>query len=249
MTAFDDEVYEQIRAGTQRSARVVAPLLIEELRYAGRPGDPLAGPFEVLDVGCGEGWWSAALAADPRVKEVISIDQASPSVTAPGVRVQALDLERGADTRLVSAPFDLVVCLETAEHLTPAGGDGLVSLLCRLAAPDGVIAWSAAVPGQGGHGHANEQWPAYWDARFRREGWMLIDPLRDVLWERPEVEPWYAQNLLIAAPKRRNGTHWAMHRSPRALVHPAIWEWRINDVRHWRAEALKWETAYEMVMG
>lgn len=233
---FDDAVYDAIRAGARSSARVVAPLLVRE---AVRPhGGALDAPIEVLDVGCGEGWWSAALAELDDVREVISIDSAAPATTAPGVNVQRLDLERGDAVKLADKPFGLTICLEVAEHVSPAAGDELVAMLCRVTDPLGAIAFSAAIPGQGGHHHINEQWPAYWDARFRANGWMLSDPLRESLWDDDRVEPWYRQNLLIAVAPAANGTAWAAGGSPRGLVHPAIWQWRLEDRDHWRETAL-----------
>ncbi len=231
MTAFSSDVYEQIRAGAQRSAAIVAPLLVD---HACSHRGPWRDSLQVLDVGCGEGWWSAALADDPRVAEVVSFDAEQPSIVAPGVTVQRLDLERGP-LKLVGEPFGLVVCLEVAEHLSIAAAPVLVKSLCDATAPTGVIAFSAAIPGQTGHGHINEQWPDYWDERFRACGWMLVDPLRDRLWSDPDVEPWYAQNLLlgIATPVG------ASPRSPRRLVHPTIWEYRVHNTAYWREQATR----------
>lgn len=241
---FDSAVYDAIRAGARSSARVVAPLLVDETI---RPhGVELRVPFDVLDVGCGEGWWSAAIRdASPLVKEVISIDEATPATTAPGVNVQILDLERGDAVHLVGAAFGLTVCLEVAEHVSPAAGDDLVAMLCAVTDPAGAIAFSAAIPGQGGHHHVNEQWPSYWDERFRAQGWRLSDPLRERLWDDERVEPWYRQNLLVAVAPAANGTAWAAGGSPRSLVHPDIWRWRIEDRDHWREKALAAEDAAE----
>jgi SAM-dependent methyltransferase len=244
MPAFQDTVYEQIRLGTIQSADALASMLVRELAAPRGVLTPKP-PFEVLDVGCGEGWWSAALARQPDVSEVISIDQSAPDVTAPGVTVQMIDLERGDAVHLAGQAFDVVLCLEVAEHVSAPAGDSLVAMLCRLVKPNGIVAFSAAVPGQGGHGHLNEQWPAYWDARFREHGWMLADPWRDRIWSDPRVEPWYAQNLLCAVAPAANGTHWATGGAPRALIHPAVYQARLNDVAFWREDALKWKARAE----
>lgn len=233
MTAFSDEVYAQIRDGARRSARIVAPILADELRYT-RRGRVLEPPFRVLDVGCGEGWWGAALLSLGH--DVESIDQAKPEVVAPGVEVLVCELEE--PWTMNRAPYDLVLCLEVAEHLSPAGGDNLVASLCGAAHERSIIAFSAAIPGQTGHGHQNEQWPAYWDERFRSHGWMLLDPIRDRLWDDGDVEPWYSQNLLVAAHGTTNGTWWASSRPPTSLVHPTIWAHRLVDVAYWREVAL-----------
>lgn len=49
--------------------------------------------------------------------------------------------------------FDLVLCLEVAEHLPASAADTLVRSLTGLG---NVIAFSAAIPFQGGANHVNE---------------------------------------------------------------------------------------------
>lgn len=237
--SFDENVYAAIREGSRASAAVVVPrILAEYARPRGAPDEQPKTGLQVLDVGAGEGWWSAEFARHGIVAEVISIDDHASNPSPARVNVQRLDLERGAATSLVGEPFDVVVCLEVAEHLTPAGGDELVALLCSVTTPTGIIAFSAAIPCQGGHKHLNEQWPSYWDARFRANGWRLSDPLRESLWDDDRVEPWYRQNLLIAVSPAANGTAWAAGGSPRGLVHPMIWQWRLEDRDHWREQYL-----------
>lgn len=41
-----------------------------------------------------------------------------------------------------------------------------------------VILFSAAVPGQGGNNHINEQWPEYWCQLFKALGYDVLDPIR-----------------------------------------------------------------------
>jgi hypothetical protein len=171
-------------------------------------------PLSVLDAGCGEGWWSAALMAlSSQVGHVMSVDQAVPDEVAPGVEVVVCDL--GQPGSIGGGPYDLGICLEVAEHLSVAGGINLVASLTR--AVHGVIAWSAAIPGQRGHGHLNEQWPAYWDAEFKRYGWSLTDPFREAWWDDERVDASYRQNLLLAVPGRCPPI------APRALVHPIFY--------------------------
>lgn len=208
MAEFAPHVYAQIRAGAQRSAEVIAPMLLAHLTL---PEDRTPA---VIDVGCGEGWFSSELQA--LGAHVTSIDQAVPPEAARGVEVQAVDLE--GDYVLPRNAYDLAVCLEVAEHLSELAGATLVGELCRTAR---VIAFSAAIPGQGGHGHLTERWPTYWAELFRDHGYVLVDPWRDALWDEPGVEPWYAQNLLLAQRATR-GTL-AEVPAPRCLVHPTVW--------------------------
>lgn len=208
MADFSPEVYAQIRAGTQSSAEVIAPMLLGHLTLAADRTP------EVLDIGCGEGWWSSELQA--LGARVTSCDQAPPPEAARGVQVLELDLE--GDYVLQRNAYDLALCLEVAEHVTPAAGERLVAELC---ASSRAIAWSAAIPGQGGHGHVHERWPTYWAGLFAQHGYQLVDPWRDALWADPDVEPWYAQNLLLAMRSTTAGLDGA--EPPRCLVHPTIW--------------------------
>jgi hypothetical protein len=124
----------------------------------------------------------------------------------------------------VNRRFDLVLCLEVAEHLSPRRAPGLVSDLCRLG---DLVLFSAAVPGQGGIRHLNERWPTYWSLLFEAEDFESFDPIRPRIWHRSEVDWWYRQNVIVFA---RRGTsqaqvmaRWAGD-SPRMLdiVHPEL---------------------------
>lgn len=98
---------------------------------------------------------------------------------------QPLELDRS---------FDLAISLEVAEHLPESAATTFVRSLCALAP---VIAFSAAIPMQGGANHVNEQWPTYWAELFRAEGWLVIDAIRSEIWNNDRVAPWYRQNLLV----------------------------------------------------
>jgi hypothetical protein len=201
---FAGEVYSNIRVGCQRSAAVVAPAVQEIVRAT-----------SVIDVGGGEGWWAAAFAElGPRA---VSIDGGSLEQPAPGVEHVRHDLRDGVPTGL--GVFDLALCLEVGEHLDQEAGDRLVAGLCKLAP---VVLFSAAVPGQGGHGHRNEQWPAYWVERFSSFGFHCSGALRWRFWCDDRVEYWYTQNLLFAThePARFPELFQTPLAEPWAVVHP-----------------------------
>ena len=60
-----------------------------------------------------------------------------------------------------------------------------------------VILFSAAVLGQGGTNHVNEQMPSYWAKKFLRLGYVGIDCIRPEVWENYKVQVWYRQNTLM----------------------------------------------------
>ena len=89
--------------------------------------------------------------------------------------------------------FDLVLCLEVAEHL-PA--DSAPTLIDSLVSLGPVIVFSAAIPYQGGTHHVNEQRPEYWARHFATKEYVPVDFLRRQIWQLHDVEWFYAQNIL-----------------------------------------------------
>ena len=124
------------------------------------------------------------------------------------------------------AVFDPGDSLEVAEHLSPCSAEGFVESLVSMS---DVVAFSAAIPFQGGHHHLNEQWPEYWANIFEKKGYVTIDCFRLRLWNERNVHYWYRQNLLLYV------KHEALSRYPKLqackenswgplpFVHPALY--------------------------
>jgi hypothetical protein len=149
----------------------------------------------VVDLGCGVGAWLSVFAAHG-VSEVLGVD--GPWVPRQMLRIpqecfRPMDLNVGVE---LGERFDLAVSLEAAEHLPEANAGRFVRNLVDLAP---AVLFSAAVPGQGGTGHVNEQWPEYWAALFGRHGYEVVDALRPALWNEPALAPCIRQNVLIFA--------------------------------------------------
>jgi SAM-dependent methyltransferase len=175
---YSAEFFAELRDMTVSSADVVVPLVLEHYRAD-----------SVIDVGCGEGWFGKAFA--DRGCRVIGVDGAY--VQERVINFREADL---AEPLPPLGSFDLAVCLEVAEHLDNDRGPTFIDELCQLAP---TVLFSAAIPGQGGMDHRNEQWPGYWVELFSHNGYTCSAALRWKIWDNDQVACWYRQNLLVAS--------------------------------------------------
>lgn len=151
----------------------------------------------VVDVGCGVGTWLKA-ASDLGSKNVYGFEGTwakENKFVIPENHVTYVDLE---DSWEIQEKFDLAVCLEVAEHLSEASGKRLIKKISESA---DMVLFSAAIPGQGGNEHVNEQWPDYWQNLFRDEGFLSVDLIRPKIIRDVDIPWWYRQNIFLAAKK------------------------------------------------
>lgn len=208
---YNEAFFDTIRDGACSSAAVVVPLAVDLIK-----------PRRVVDVGCGEGWWAHAFLEYGC--DVTGVDGAPVSDSPLGDRRIIRDLTQPIPTSDLGV-FDLAVSLEVAEHLPESRAAGFVADLAALAP---VVLFSAAIPGQGGVGHINEQWPSYWVDLFAANGMAVSGALRWKIWGDDRVENWYRQNLLVAA--RDPGSLPELFDTPLAppwpVVHPVLYDAR-----------------------
>ena len=95
--------------------------------------------------------------------------------------------------------FDLVQCLEVGEHVEPLASRTLVANLVRHS---DCVLFSAAIPGQGGENHINEQPYEFWRGLFAEHEYAPYDLLRPLLRRATEVEVWYRHNTLLYVAKQ-----------------------------------------------
>ncbi|MEQ8830481.1 MAG: methyltransferase domain-containing protein [Alphaproteobacteria bacterium] len=183
---YDHGFYADLENTALPSARKIVPML--------RDWFPIRS---AVDAGCGDGSWLSVI-LETGADRVLGLD--GPWVDAAQLKIPQDSFRRcRIDEKIEADPadrFDLAVSLEVAEHLPPARAAGFVSELCALAP---VVLFSAAIPGQGGHHHVNEQWPEYWADLFAAQGYRPVDTLRLTVWNDPSVCWWYKQNLMLFA--------------------------------------------------
>lgn len=172
-------------------------------------------PTSVLDVGCGTGTWLNVFASHG-IADYIGVDSPDVPVYKLHIPVQKFT---GADLRKplkLDRHFDLVLSLEVAEHLPPDCADAHIESLIRHG---NVILFSAAIPGQGGQNHLNEQWPSWWQEKFRRHGFYFHDVIRPLIWDNEKVDYWYRQNIFLVNRQKEGAVENIMN-----VVHPRLLE-------------------------
>src|SRR5215469_4826110 len=146
----------------------------------------------VADFGCGHGAWLSVWAA--MGVSVTGID--GPYVDERRLLIDAKAFH-AADLAApigLARQFDLVQSLEVAEHLPAAKARQFVD---TLTAHGPCVLFSAAVPGQGGENHLNEQPADYWREIFRDRGYAAVDYLRPLMFRDKLIARWYRYNILL----------------------------------------------------
>ena len=185
---YERSFYQTMADGATGSSAVVVPLILEYVT-----------PTSIVDVGCGPGGWLAEFRRHG-IEDVLGIDGpwVDPAMLEiPKERFRVADVGQPIQE---SRRFDLVVSLETGEHLPPESAATFVKSLVGLGS---LIVFSAAIPFQGGNNHFNEQWPDYWASLFDAHGYTFVDCVRPRIWNNPNVEWWYAQNTFFVVERAR----------------------------------------------
>lgn len=179
---YDGDWYEDQIGGSLQSAREVVPIILA-----------LVQPCSVVDVGCGMGTWLSVF-IEHNIADVIGLDgnyADKKKLLIPENQFISFDLTKNMQ---LERKFDLVMSLEVAEHFGEEFARGFVKGLVSLGQ---TILFSAAIPGQGGTHHINEQWPEFWRRLFAEHGYVPVDCLRSRIWNNRKVQVCYRQNMLF----------------------------------------------------
>jgi 2-polyprenyl-3-methyl-5-hydroxy-6-metoxy-1,4-benzoquinol methylase len=128
--------------------------------------------MKIIDVGCGPGIY---------VKELIDLGIDAIGVDIDPSCVKYFDQEKYKGKIMTKdifkegniwgdKEFDIAICLEVAEHIHESFSEDLVKFLSRISK---TVFFSAAPPGQGGHGHINCQPKEYWIELFGKYNYVL----------------------------------------------------------------------------
>lgn len=163
MDKYDEKFYNMHKDEMLLSAENMLPFIMD-----------IFNPKSVIDVGCGVGSWLYVF-KKLGVDEILGLDGewvSKEQLLIPEENFIATDLENPKD---INRKFDLAMSLEVAEHLSPSNARQFIKFLTDKSS---VVLFSAAIPGQGGTNHVNEQWPEYWNEIFKEYGFQILDIIR-----------------------------------------------------------------------
>src|SRR5579863_9497563 len=132
---YKDNFFEYHLQGALSSAEAIIPLVRE-----------YSNPLSVIDVGCGVGAWLSVWKKNG-VNIVSGLDGEyvdTSKLLIEEEEFQALNLENGFPS---DRKYDLVTCLEVAEHISASSAEKFVESLCALG---NLVLFSAAIPSQQG---------------------------------------------------------------------------------------------------
>lgn len=163
--------------------RLLAEALERQLSFA-----------SVLDIGCANGFLIDAFHATGREVAGVELSPEVLEVLPEALRARVTV----GDFSVAHGSFDLVCCLEVAEHIAPERSVELVETVCRCARA--AIYFTAAPPGQSGRGHINCRPHTEWIGWFALRGWVVDTPRTTALrrdLERLELATWLGGNSFV----------------------------------------------------
>lgn len=181
MRIYNDVFFNNRKSYSLKAARIIVPEIIK-----------IFNPDSVVDIGCGDGVW-LSIFKNNGVSEILGVDGDYLSLNDLCIDIKNF-MSYDLNKPLILKKFNLAVCLEVAEHLDYLSSDIIVETLTNLS--DNIV-FSAAIPGQGGTGHINEQPHSFWVDKFIDYGYKVSDHLRVKFMEDKRVPFWYRQNILV----------------------------------------------------
>lgn len=209
---YDEKYYKKHQEGSYQSAQIILKFVYEITAFQ-----------TIVDYGCGMGTWGKA-AESLGVSHYVGIDQNPYDATymlIDSCNYMNQDLQEPID---LNSRFDLSICVEVAEHISKGKVDILLDNVCQSSQ---VVLFSAALVGQGGTGHINEQPCSYWNKKFSVRGYVPVDCIRPAFWNHEQIEIWYRNNcMLYMTPEALNQfqTSIPFASPPADIIHPQMLE-------------------------
>ena len=181
-TIYNEEFYNEQKDASYKSAEAIIPIFMDAFN-----------PRSVNDIGCGAGGWLHVF-QKCGVNTIYGYDVNE--LTADKYFIDKKHIKTNTDFSSVNFKIqeksDILICLEVAEHLQDEVAD---SFILEILSASPVIIFSAALPGQTGVNHINEQPPWYWREKFNKFGYTEVDFIRPQILRNENICWWYRQNI------------------------------------------------------
>lgn len=213
MTLYNQDFYSNRHFSTKYAAETILSKVI----------DVYPSITSAVDIGCGVGTWLSVL-KQQGVSDIQGVDGPwveNVHLEIPTECFRSYDFQCSEIDFSFNRRYDLAICLEVAEHVDISKSKIFVQNLIKLS---DVILFSAAIPGQGGLGHVNEQWPSFWVSLFEEHGYSVRDILRQKIWNDDKIPLWYRQNIMIFVSKEitLNAMSSDIDMAAISIVHPML---------------------------
>jgi SAM-dependent methyltransferase len=213
---YNDDFHKIHFQNSINSANELVPLFLNYFK-----------PKSVLDIGCGLGTWLSVF--EQNECDVVGID-------GDYINIQDLVFDKSKfvshdlnSSFNLKKKFDLAISLEVAEHILPENAKIFIDSICLHS---DVVLFSAAIPGQEGTLHYNEQYSNYWIEIFSKNGYQCIDFLRYKIWKNEKISWWYRQNILVFIKESEiNNLNYQLltfekTQNPNTYIHPFLYEYK-----------------------
>ena len=191
LNTYSQFFYESQLLESRNSAKYIVPIINEWFQ-----------PKSVIDVGCGVGAWLEVWKGCENCQEIKGIDADFVDKSLLLINASHEFMEADLNDRLPKLKkYDLATCLEVAEHLDEKRADSFIEDLTGLS---DVILFSAAIPGQEGTKHINEQFLHYWIVKFNKLDYQCYDVIRPIIWDVEEISWWFRQNMVLFVKNETN---------------------------------------------
>lgn len=193
----------------------------------------IVNPQSVLDIGCGNGSW-LKVCKNLGIKEIFGVDGIQVPISELLIREHEFLKYDLTKKLILERKFDIVISLEVAEHLPEASADIFID---TLVSHSDVVLFSAAIPGQGGQYHLNEQWPNYWHEKFKTKGFQAFDILRGEFWDNESILWWYRQNMILYVKNNEeifNGL--TISKKVLSYVHPNLYQKKVFKAQYLKSK-------------
>jgi SAM-dependent methyltransferase len=221
---YSSHFFDELKATSLKSAKAVLPFVKKVIN-----------PHSVIDIGCGTGEWLKVWKEELGVLQVKGVEGPYIDPAFFAMSTEYLATHDLKEPYFEDKKYDLAMSLEVGEHLPEDKAHVLVQTLTRMS---DVVLFSAAIPGQAGTYHINLQYPEYWADLFYKEGFETVDIIRREIWNLPEVEYWYKQNMLIFIRKEKLGDFPSLKRNSEDVdklyltrIHPELLELKNKHIK------------------